>query len=51
MRRQANDRHGGMSTRINTPRPRKVVVAVRMGNAAGRQRLRGVYRYLAQNGD
>ena len=51
MRQQAKDRHGGMSARIRTPRPRKVVVAVRMGNATGRQRLRGVYRYLAQNGD
>ena len=48
---KAKDRRGGMSARIRTPRPRKVVVAVRMGNATGRQRLRGVYRYLAQNGD
>ena len=51
MMQQAKDRRGGMSARIRTPRPRKVVVAVRMGNATGRQRLRGVYRYLAQNGD
>ena len=36
---------------INLPHPRKVLVAVRMGNATGRQRLRGIYRYLAEQGD
>ena len=43
------------ATRENTvlklPHPRKVLVAVRMGNATGRQRLRGIYRYLAEQGD
>ena len=36
---------------IMPPHPRKVLVAVRMGNATGRQRLRGIYRYLAEHGD
>lgn len=31
--------------------PRRVMVAVRMMNATGRQRLRGVYRYLAEGHD
>ena len=36
---------------ISQPSPCKVLVAVRMGNATGRQRLRGIYRYLAERGD
>ena len=32
-------------------RSRRVMVAVKMMNATGRQRLRGVYRYLAEGHD
>ena len=36
---------------ISEPQAHKVLVAVRMGNATGRQRLRGVFRYLSERAD
>ena len=36
---------------VGSPEPRKVTVAVKMMNTTGRQRLRGVYRYIAEGHD
>ena len=36
---------------IPKPQAHKVLVAVRMGNATGRQRLRGVFRYISERAD
>ncbi len=36
---------------VGSPEPRKITVAVKMMNTTGRQRLRGVYRYVAEGHD